>query len=501
MSVVGKTQPKKIKLDDESLEIHPRLQKEREKEAENITEFKFNKKRVKMMSEADEVPDCDGIVYWMFRDQRVQDNWALLFAQRLALKSKVSLHVVFCLVPKFLDSTIRHYHFMLRGLEEVESECQMLNIEFHLLLGEAKDVLPKFIEKHHIGGLVADFSPLRLPRQWVEDVKKAIPETIPMCRVDAHNIVPCWVASDKQEYSAKTIRKKIHDKLPEFLTKFPPVGKHPYESQYKAKPVDWTAAENSLEVEMTVKPVEWAVPGTHAGLDTLNEFCLKRLRKYANHRNDPNVKAISDLSPWLHFGQISAQRCVLEVKRYKKQLVDGVNGFIEETVIRRELSENFCYYQKNYDRIDGAYKWAITTLNDHKKDKRAYLYSRETFIEARTHDDLWNSAQIQLVKEGKIHGFMRMYWAKKILEWTASPEEALKTAIFLNDTYSLDGNDPNGYVGCMWSICGIHDQGWGERPIFGKIRYMNYDGCKRKFKIDSYIAQYGGKKHKYSPPS
>ncbi|XP_071547308.1 deoxyribodipyrimidine photo-lyase-like isoform X2 [Panulirus ornatus] len=448
MSVVGKTQPKKIKLDDESLEIHPRLQKEREKEAENITEFKFNKKRVKMMSEADEVPDCDGIVYWMFRDQRVQDNWALLFAQRLALKSKVSLHVVFCLVPKFLDSTIRHYHFMLKGLEEVESECQMLNIEFHLLLGEAKDVLPKFIEKHHIGGLVADFSPLRLPRQWVEDVKKAIPETIPMCR-----------------------------------------------------PVDWTAAENSLEVEMTVKPVEWAVPGTHAGLDTLNEFCLKRLRKYANHRNDPNVKAISDLSPWLHFGQISAQRCVLEVKRYKKQLVDGVNGFIEETVIRRELSENFCYYQKNYDRIDGAYKWAITTLNDHKKDKRAYLYSRETFIEARTHDDLWNSAQIQLVKEGKIHGFMRMYWAKKILEWTASPEEALKTAIFLNDTYSLDGNDPNGYVGCMWSICGIHDQGWGERPIFGKIRYMNYDGCKRKFKIDSYIAQYGGKKHKYSPPS
>uniref|UniRef100_A0A0P4WEL0 Deoxyribodipyrimidine photo-lyase n=1 Tax=Scylla olivacea TaxID=85551 RepID=A0A0P4WEL0_SCYOL len=497
----GEPKAKKHKPDSDSLDIHRRLEKTRQDEAESILDFKFNKKRVEMLSKADEVPDCDGIVYWMSRDQRVQDNWAMLFAQRLALKYKVSLHVVFCLVPKFLDATIRHYHFMLKGLEEVESECQKLDIPFNLLLGEPVDVLPDFIKNHNIGGLVTDFSPLRVPRRWLKDVKKAIPQNIPMCQVDAHNIVPCKKASDKQEYSAKTIRKKIHDKLPEFLTNFPPVIKHPYKSKEENEAVDWEAAEKSLEVDQTVKSVEWAVPGTQAGHDTLNEFCLKRLRKYATQRNDPNVNALSNLSPWLHFGQVSAQRCVLEVKRYKKQLKEGVDGFVEEAVVRRELADNYCYYQENYDRIEGAYQWAITTLNNHKKDPRPYLYSLETLMEARTHDELWNSAQIQLVKEGKIHGFMRMYWAKKILEWTASPETALETAIYLNDRFSLDGRDPNGYVGCMWSICGIHDQGWGERNVFGKIRYMNYDGCKRKFKIDGYVSRYGGKKHKYIPPT
>ncbi|KAG7171338.1 Deoxyribodipyrimidine photo-lyase-like 2, partial [Homarus americanus] len=319
-----------------------------------------------MMSKADEVPaECDGIVYWMCRDQRVQDNWAMLFAQRLALKNKVSLHVAFCLIPKFLDATIRQYHFMLKGLEEVENECQKLGIEFHLLHGEAKDVLPKIIEEHHIGGLVTDFSPLRLPQEMLKDVKETIPKNIPMCKVDAHNIVPCWLASDKQEYSAKTIRRKIQDKLPDFLTKFPPVAKHSHESKYKAKLVDWTAAEKSLEVDRTVKPVEWATPGTHAGLDTLNQFCLKRLRKYATQRNNPNAKSLSNLSPWLHFGQISAQRCVLEVKRYRKQFKDAADDFIEEAVVRCELSDNYCFYQKNYDCVEGAYNWAITTLNDH----------------------------------------------------------------------------------------------------------------------------------------
>ncbi|XP_064081899.1 deoxyribodipyrimidine photo-lyase-like [Macrobrachium nipponense] len=198
--------------------------------------------------------------------------------------------------------------------------------------------------------------------------------------------------------------------------------------------------------------------------------------------------------------QVSAQRCVLEVTRYKKQLKEQVDSFVEQMVVRRELTDNFCFYQKDYDNINGAYAWARNTLNDHRKDKRPYLYTRETLEEAKTHDELWNSAQIQLVKEGKMHGFLRMYWAKKILEWTASPEEALANCIYLNDKYNLDGRDPNGYVGCMWSICGIHDQGWGERPIFGKIRYMNYDGCKRKFKIEAFVARYGGKKHKYVSP-
>ncbi|KAK7078105.1 hypothetical protein SK128_017255, partial [Halocaridina rubra] len=272
------------------------------KEGNSVQDIKFNKKRVEMLSKAEEIPDnCDGIVYWMSRDQRVQDNWALLFAQRLALKNKMSLHVAFCLVPKFLDAAYRHYHFLLKGLEEVEKECQQLGIEFHLLLGEAREVLPKFIKHHNIGGVVTDFSPLRVPQKWVKDVQKAIPSNIPMCKVDAHNIVPCWIASDKQEYSAKTIRKKIHDKLSTFLTPFPPVMKHPHASKYKAEPVDWIGAEKCLQVDHSVGPVDWAVPGAKAGLDTLNTFCLKRLRNYAAKSNDPTVNALSNLSPWLHF--------------------------------------------------------------------------------------------------------------------------------------------------------------------------------------------------------
>ena len=160
-------------------------------------------------------------------------------------------------------------------------------------------------------------------------------------------------------------------------------------------------------------------------------------------------------------------------------------------MVRKELSDNFCFYNENYDTITGASNWAQTTLNDHRSDKREYTYTREEFESAKTHDELWNAAQRQLMAEGKMHGFMRMYWAKKILEWTESPEKALEVALYFNDHYSLDGNDANGNVGCMWSICGVHDQGWAEREIFGKIRYMNFNGCKRKFDVDEYITKHG----------
>lgn len=185
------------------------------------------------------------------------------------------------------------------------------------------------------------------------------------------------------------------------------------------------------------------------------------------------------------------------MNKHKSKHSESVAAFCEEAIVRRELSDNFCYYNKNYDNLKGLASWALETLNVHRKDKRPYIYTDQELDEAKTHDDLWNSAQIQLRNEGKMHGFLRMYWAKKILEWTPTPEDALRMAIYLNDRYSMDGRDPNGYVGCMWSIGGIHDQGWAERAVFGKIRYMNYEGCKRKFDINAFIARYGGKKHSY----
>lgn len=432
----------------------------------------------------------------MARDQRAEDNWALLFSQNLAIKNKVPLHVIFCLTDKFLGATIRHFAFMLKGLEEVQIDCKKLNINFHLLRGNHSKEIPKFVKDNKIGALVCDFSPLRIHRGWVDSIKKSLPSDVPLVLVDAHNIVPIWVTSEKQEYAARTIRNKINSKLSEFLTEFPPLIKHPHKANKSPETIDWKKTLKSVDVDQSVGEVDWIKPGYTHAVEMLESFIDKRLKLFGTKRNDPLVNALSNLSPYFHFGQIAPQRSILEVSKHKSNAKESVEAFCEETIVRRELSDNFCFYNENYDNLDGITDWARITLNLHRKDKRVYVYTSKELDEAHTHDDLWNASQIQLRNEGKMHGFLRMYWAKKILEWTASPEEALSTAIHLNDRYNLDGRDPNGYVGCMWSIGGIHDQGWAERAIFGKIRFMNYEGCKRKFDIKAFIARYGGKVYK-----
>uniref|UniRef100_A0A3Q3QA39 Deoxyribodipyrimidine photo-lyase n=1 Tax=Monopterus albus TaxID=43700 RepID=A0A3Q3QA39_MONAL len=442
-------------------------------------ELKFNLKRVRFISDTEKLKQgSEGVLYWMSRDQRVQDNWALIHAQQLAVKESLPLHVCLCLVvPKSELSTLRHYSFMLKGLEELK---------------ESGDVLPGFVSDRNLGAVVTDFSPLREPLQWLEDIKKRLTKDIPLIQVDAHNIVPCWVASPKLEYSARTIRGKITSLLPEFFTDFPVVEKHPYTATRTAKSIDWDKTLASLHVDRTVGEPEWAKPGAKAGMAMLESFIDARLKLFGTKRNDPNAAALSQLSPWIRFGQISAQRVALQVNHSGKNsnTRQTVASFIEEVVVRRELTDNFCFYNKNYDSIEGAYEWAQKTLRDHAKDKRPYLYTRQQLENAKTYDKLWNAAQCQMVTEGKMHGYLRMYWAKKILEWTSSPEDALSIALYLNDRYELDGQDPNGFVGCMWSICGIHDQGWRERPVFGKIRYMNYKGCARKFDVAQFERNY-----------
>ena len=200
-------------------------------------------------------------------------------------------------------------------------------------------------------------------------------------------------------------------------------------------------------------------------------------------RNNPNLDGQSNLSPYLHFGQIAASRVALEVIKSMKD----AGAFLEELIVRRELSDNFCYYNQNYDNLQGFPAWARSTLEEHSRDRREYLYTVEELERGSTHDDLWNAAQLEMVQRGKMHGYMRMYWAKKILEWTESPAEALRAAIYLNDRYELDGRDPNGYVGAAWSIGGVHDRAWKERAIYGKVRYMSYNGSKRKFDVPGYI--------------
>jgi deoxyribodipyrimidine photo-lyase len=420
----------------------------------------------------------------MSRDQRVRDNWALWYAQQTALEKQSPLLVVFGLMPAFLGAGLRQYGFMLKGLEEVAKTLELKHIPFYCLTGNPRDVLPPWIRAMKGGCLITDFDPLRIKRTAKEEVAKVI--EIPFLEVDAHNIVPCWAASPKLEFGAYTLRPKIHRVLDEFLEKIPQITKHPYTRPEKKAGTDWPAIPKKLKADSSIPEVDWLKPGEKAAQRSLDFFLKNKLAAYKDTRNDPVQNGQSGLSPYLHFGQISAQRIALEVRK-KSPDSEFSKAFLEEMIIRRELSDNFCFYQPNYDRFEGFPAWAQKTLNAHRRDPREYRYTLEQFEQAITHDPLWNAAQRELVRKGKMHGYMRMYWAKKILEWSPSPELALRVAISLNDRYELDGRDPNGYTGIAWSIGGVHDRAWGERPVFGKIRYMSYRGMQSKFDIQAYI--------------
>eukprot|EP01006_Ploeotia_vitrea_P028503 TRINITY_DN61181_c0_g1_i1.p1 TRINITY_DN61181_c0_g1~~TRINITY_DN61181_c0_g1_i1.p1 ORF type:complete len:554 (+),score=223.34 TRINITY_DN61181_c0_g1_i1:132-1793(+) len=431
------------------------------------------------------------VVYWMSRDQRVRDNWALLYAQQLCREQDSELHVVFCMMPKFLGATLRQYSFMIDGLRQVEESLSALNIPFRVLLGDSPvGLISDYCEEHSADAVVTDFSPLRVSRGWCDELASSLDaQHTSLFQVDAHNVVPCWLASDKREYAARTLRPKIRRVLDEFLTDFPDVQSQPASTKMPSA-VDWNKVWSSLQIDRSVTAVDWLSAGEDNAYKTLMRFTRSGLKSFDELRNNPNDDVSSNLSPYLHFGQIAAQRCALVVQRATGVSRKAIEIFIEEAVVRKELADNYCYYVPEYDSIDAAYGWARETLDTHASDKREWTYTCDEFEAALTHDDLWNAAQLQMVKLGKMHGFLRMYWAKKILEWSESPEEALRIAIYLNDKYELDGRDPNGYCGVAWSILGVHDQGWAERPVFGKIRYMNYRGCKRKFRVDEFVARF-----------
>lgn len=456
------------------------------------------KRRTRFLNDF-KVSVCDNsgpVVYWMSRDQRIDDNWAILYAQAqaCAIGANKGIHIVFNLAdPLFPGANHRSFDFMLRGLKEVQAQAHSKNIPFTLLRGDAADTVSAFCASQHAALLVADFSPLRIGQLWRSNVAAALkPFKIPYHEVDAHNIVPAWIVTDKKEYGARTLRPKCYQHMTEFLVEFPPVTtQHKLEQPLPEAidPEQLMSVESMPTLDRSVRPIHWATPGPSAGIDSLFAFLQQRLKFYDVDRNLPfKPQGVSNLSPWLHFGSLSAQRCVLEAKSKDHQVHSA--SFVEEIFVRRELADNFCMHSPDYDKITCAYPWALSSLKMHAKDKREHQYSLVELETGRTHDDMWNAAQLEMVARGKMHGYMRMYWCKKILEWTESPEQAMEFAIYLNDKWSLDGRDPNGYVGISWSIVGTHDQGWAERAVFGKIRYMNYGGLLRKFKkegINSYV--------------
>ncbi|MBK6769189.1 MAG: deoxyribodipyrimidine photo-lyase [Ardenticatenales bacterium] len=442
------------------------------------------------------------VLYWMSRDARVADNWALLHARAIAAAADAPLAVVFTLAPSFLAAPWRAYHFLLAGLRGVERDLRALGIPFAVLYGaDPPDAVTAFVRAHGVGHVVVDFNPLRLAREWRSGVGDRLAAAgVRLEEVDAHNIVPCWAASGKLEFAARTIRPKIARLLDIFLEPFPSLAPQTTAWPTPLPVVDWTAAEGSLSVDRSVGAVDWIAPGASEARRALDAFLADSLGDYTKRRNDPNADGQSGLSPYLHFGQLAPARVALEVRARlaaggpdidrAHRVVPDAATFLEELVVRRELSDNFCLYQPAYDAVAGFPAWARRTLDAHRGDAREALYDVDAFGRAATHDALWNACQCQMVRTGKMHGYLRMYWAKMILAWSATPEEALATAIVLNDRYELDGRDPNGYAGIAWAIGGVHDRPWFDRPVFGTVRFMSASGAARKFDVGAYVRRW-----------
>ena len=422
-------------------------------------------------------------LYWMQAAQRAHWNHALEYAIGLANDQGLPLVVLFCLLDDFPEANLRHYRFMLEGLAETGKDLEKKGIKFVVRLGEPQNLVPEMADK--AAWVVVDAGHLRLQRRWRRQVANRL--ACRMVEVETNCIVPVTAASDKENFSAGTLRPRIHRQLPRFL-----VPLRQQRIKYASLPLRLKGLDpgrkdqllGDLKLDTSVTPVPGAPGGPSAARKRLRKFLADKLDHFADLRNDPTCDYTSGLSPYLHFGQISPLFIALEA--LKKDPGPGLDSFLEELIVRRELSHNFVHFNAGYDQYEGLASWARTTLELHADDPRDFLYSLEEFEQARTHDPYWNAAQMELIHAGTMHGYMRMYWGKKILEWTEHPQLGFDVALFLNNKYQLDGRDPNGFAGVAWCF-GQHDRAWGERPVFGKVRYMNANGLRRKFKIDAYV--------------
>lgn len=432
-------------------------------------------------------PDPDGrvVLYWMQRAQRASDNPALDLAIEAGNALGKAVVAYFGLVSAFPGANLRHYQFLADGLPDVASGLARRRVGFVLRRGARHD-LERLSEEIRPALVVTDENPLREPERWRRQASER--QRVPVWSVDADVIVPT-AQLEREQYAARTIRPRIHRQLEWFLQA----------SRERAARVRWRPPAglvslepgpnllDGLPINRTVSPAPGFRGGSTEGRRRLRRFVAERLAGYADARNHPEIDGTSELSPYLHFGHLGPREVALAVRDADAPLSDR-QAFLEQLIVRRELAVNFVRYNDHYDDLAGCERWALETLRRHHRDRRPHLYLPRQLEQAETHDELWNAAERQMVATGWMHGYVRMYWAKKILEWTRSPEEAFAVAIELNDRYELDGRDPNGYAGIAWAIGGKHDRAWGpERPVFGTVRYMSFGSTSRKFDSRRYI--------------
>lgn len=432
----------------------------------------------------DDRPPARGryVLYWMQQSQRAEWNPALETAVEQANALRLPVLVGFALTA-FPGANGRHYRFMLAGLRETEKRLAARGLGFCLRIGPPEDVIPELAK--HAALLVGDVGYLRVQRAWRAAVAKRV--ACPVVLVEGDAVVPVAAVSDHAEFAARTIRPKIHRLLDEYLkpqkpTKVAVPFAGPEKDSLDLSDPD--ALVRRLGVDDSV-PAAAASGGAAAAHRLLDRFVAHRLAEYAETASDPVADGCSGLSPYLHFGQISPLEIALRVQAADAPRV-ATDAFLEQLIVRRELSLNACRFNPGYDRYDTLPAWALKTLDQHRKDKREFVYSRAQWEAGATHDPCWNAAQAEMVRSGRMHNYMRMYWGKKILEWSCSPEEAFRTALRLNNRYELDGRDPNSFAGVAWCF-GKHDRAWPERKVFGKIRYMNDAGLRRKFDMEAYL--------------
>jgi deoxyribodipyrimidine photo-lyase len=437
------------------------------------------------------VPNPDGkvVIYRMRRAQRAFDNPALEAAIEAANLLEKPVVVFVGLLARHPHGSLRTYRFMLEGLCDTAGRLSRRRIGFVMRIcagASSEHEFARLCSELRPALIVEDQNPMRRR-------EPARPNSLgaPLWSVDADVIVPCALLG-REHYAARTIRPRIREKLAAFLK---PVGNRQVRVPFREpRGLEKTAPDLSLletlALDRLVAPAPGFRGGTSEGLRALGSFIRERLGAYDRARNHPESDGTSRLSPYLHFGQLGPHTIALAVRDADAPL-SSRNAFLEQLIVRRELAVNFVRFNRHYRSLDCAEPWALRTLGEHARDPRKYCYTARRLEQAETHDELWNAAQCQMVESGWMHNYMRMYWAKKILEWTGSAREAFDVAVRLNDRYELDGRDPNGYAGIAWAICGKHDRAWGpERPIFGKIRYMSYDSTRRKFDSRSYIKRW-----------
>jgi deoxyribodipyrimidine photo-lyase len=429
------------------------------------------------------------VVYWMQRAERALDNPALDIAIQVANELDLAVLVYFSAISNFPSANLRHYHFLNQGLRDIEADLAERDISF-IVRRPPGNSLEALLAEVGAAMVVGDENPCREPERWRSVLAHRL--KIPFWTVDADVLVPSNLF-EKHFFALHIFKPKLYAHFPTYLLPSPtpkPVREWKRPKDFASFDVHTDVTQGWKDLDRSVNPVDYWSGGTHAALNRLRHFVDHDLATYTDRRNRPEVDGTSQLSPYLHFGHISPLTVALAAQQALKSgkiPQEAYDSFIGELIGWRELAVNFVKHVPSYDTIECAEPWAQKTLREHARDKRDPLYTVEQLEKAQTYDELWNASQMQMVNIGWMHNYMRMYWAKKILEWSPTPAAAFHNAVYLNDKYELDGRDANGYAGIAWAIAGVHDRPWFDRPIFGTIRYMSGASTGKKFNSKQYI--------------